>query len=231
MRITEDQLRRIAPRCEDFAKWIKPLNDTLRQFKFEDPGETAAFLAQIVVESASLNRVEENLRYSAQRIMEVWPKKFATIADAQLCASNPTRLACTVYDGRNGNRLAGDGYAYRGRGLLQITGRANYEAIGKEIGADLVNFPDALLEPKFAALSAGAYWKLRVRPGKKFDPESVTKAVTGSAMLGSERKKVYEKALEVLGVGKRTDDHQSREAGVAREAHGQEAATSSASWL
>lgn len=231
MRITEDQLRQLLPRCEDPAGWVKPLNDTLRQFKIEEPKEVAAFLAQIAVESGDLNRTEENLRYSAARVAKVWPSLFKTASDALRYAYNPQMLACKVYAGKNGNgsERTGDGYQYRGRGLLQITGRSNYKAIGDELGYDVVNFPDALLERRFAALSAGAYWKLHVQPGKKLDVKSVTKAVTGSATAIDERKKVYAKALEVLNVS--DGDTGGDQVGAVRASHSQKAAAPASTWL
>lgn len=163
--------------------------------------DAAPFLAQIAVESAQLNRTEENLRYSAARIAQVWPSLFPKgEKEAQLYAWNPTKLANRVYANRNGNgkEETGDGYRFRGRGLLQITGRANYAQIGKTLGLNLLEFPDALLERKFAALSAGAYWFECVANAKNI--EAVTKAITGGKTALDERKAFFKRAQEVLGV-------------------------------
>lgn len=199
--ITERQLRQIAPACEDPAGWVKPLNAMFARFKF-DRSTVQRFLAQALHESSNLNRVEENLRYNAKRILEVWPKRFPKgEKESQLFAYNPVKLANRVYANRNGNgpEECGDGYRYRGRGLLQITGRANYKAVGDLLHIDLLQFPDALLERKFAALSAGAYWTANVKspPGVPHI-ESDTIAITGSKMALAERQKLYGKIMKVM---------------------------------
>jgi putative chitinase len=220
--ITEDQLRRLFPRCEDPAGWVKPLNEAMNKFGIRDREEVASFLSQAGYESDHLNRVEENLRYSAARIAEVWPKQFADAKAAAMFAYNPSKLACRVYAGKNGNgpERTGDGYRYRGRGLFQLTGRANYKQIAKDLGVDLVQFPDALLERKFAALSAAAYWAANVKPGGEFSPAAATKAITGSMIALPERAKLYTKALEILDVGKQRVG--SNKASVARKASSKE---------
>ncbi|WP_220432300.1 carboxypeptidase [Falsirhodobacter xinxiangensis] len=95
--------------------------------------------------------VEENLRYTAERIRQVWPTRFASVAEARPYASNPQGLANRVYGGRMGNTLANDGWTYRGRGHVQITGRDNYVRAGAALGIDLITKPDRALEPDIAA--------------------------------------------------------------------------------
>lgn len=218
--LTEKQLRQILPQCEDPAGWIKPLNAAMQRFGID----AAPFLAQIAVESSSLNRVEENLRYSAARIAQVWPSRFPKgEKEAQLYAWNPTKLANRVYANRNGNgdEASGDGYRFRGRGLLQITGRSNYARIGKALGLDLIQFADALLERKYAALSAGAFWfesvgRAKNPAGDMKNIEAVTKVITGGKTALEERKAFLKRAQEVLG-GERTSgsvgDQKNQKAG------------------
>src|SRR5258706_10657065 len=116
----------------------------------------AAFLAQIVHESGNLQNLEENLRYSAKRLREVWPKRFPDGATAEAYAGNAEKLANRVYAGRlgNGDEASGDGWKYRGRGLIQLTGRSNYAACKAALDLDVVRSTDLLLEPPGPARSA-----------------------------------------------------------------------------
>jgi putative chitinase len=227
--ITEKQIRQIMPRCLEPAVWVKPLSDTFTRFGME-PRQQAALLAQIAVESGEMNRLEENLRYTAARLQQVWPSRFRDAKDAQLCAYNPQRLANRVYCNRmgNGSETSDDGYNYRGRGLLQITGKANYAAIGAEIGVNLIQFPDALMEPKYAALSAGAFWKLRLKDGAAKTETLVddVKVVTGGDSALAKREAYYKKALEVLGV-----DSQDNKGGAVRKKAGKKAAQTAPTWF
>ncbi len=119
------------------------------------------FLAQIGHESGGLTIMEENLNYRAQRIREVWPSRFPTLASAQRCAGNPQLLANTVYGERMGNRgtASGDGWRYRGRGYIQITGRDGYQQVGERTGLDLENKPDLAFAPEHALTVACGFWK------------------------------------------------------------------------
>lgn len=93
----------------------------------------------------------ENLNYRAERIRQVWPSRFPSVAAAQPYAGNPQKLANKVYGGKLGNTEPGDGWKYRGRGYPQTTGRENYTKASKVVGVDLVNDPDRAMEPRIAA--------------------------------------------------------------------------------
>ncbi len=112
-----------------------------------------AFSLAITYHEVGLNLVpiEENLKYSAKRIMEVWPSRFKTLAAAQAVANSPQKLANKVYGGRLGNTGSNDGWLYRGRGYSQITGKENYAKFAKLLGLDLVNNPDLVLDPTVGA--------------------------------------------------------------------------------
>jgi putative chitinase len=232
--ITEKQIKQIMPRCLEPGVWTKPLADTFKKFGLE-PKQQAALLSQIAVESNEMNTLQENLRYNAVRIMQVWPKRFRDAKDAQLCAYNPQRLANRVYCNRmgNGGEASDDGYNYRGRGLLQITGKANYAAIGKELGVDLIQFPDALSEPRYAAMSAGAFWKLRLKDGaaKTDTLTDDVKVVTGGSSALPQREAYHKRALEVLGVGQSADGNQSDQGGAVRKKTSKKAATTAPGWF
>jgi predicted chitinase len=116
-------------------------------------------MANVDHESGGFKAKEENLNYSAKRLQEVFPKYYKTPEDARGDAGNPEAIANKVYGGRMGNTEAGDGYKYRGRGNLQLTGKDQYAEMGKKLGVDLVNNPDLAMDPKYSAQIAVQHWK------------------------------------------------------------------------
>lgn len=121
----------------------------------------AHLMAQISVECAAGTAIEENLSYSASRLMVVWPSRFPTLDAARPFANNPRLLADHVYGGRMGNRAdTDDGWNFRGRGLLDITGADQYSAIGAECDLDLKDNPNLVSDPAHALEVACAYWKM-----------------------------------------------------------------------
>jgi putative chitinase len=170
----------------------------MRKYDINTPERIAAFLGQIGVESAELTRIEENLNYAPGRISAVWPKRFPDAIKAKPYSRNPEKLANAVYANRlgNGDEASRDGYLFRGRGLIQVTGRANYEWLSKLFAIDLINLPDTLLEPKWAALSAGAFWNKHELNDKPFD--EVTRIVSGSLDTLTRRERYRDYALELL---------------------------------
>lgn len=124
-----------------------------------DPKSKAMLMANVDHESGGFKKNEENLNYSAKRLQEVFPKYYKTPEAARADAGNPEAIANKVYGGRMGNTEAGDGYKYRGRGDIQLTGKAQYEEMGKKLGVDLVNNPDLAKDPAISAKIAVAHWK------------------------------------------------------------------------
>ena len=124
-----------------------------------DPKSKAALMANVDHESGGFTSSEENLNYSAKRLQEVFPKYYPDAASARADANNPEAIANRVYGGRMGNTEAGDGFKYRGRGDIQLTGKAQYEAMGKKLGIDLVNNPDLASDPRYSAQIAVQHWK------------------------------------------------------------------------
>lgn len=116
------------------------------------------FLAQLGHESQGLRQATENLSYSAIRLTQVWPSRFPSLEAAQPFARDPEALAERVYGGRLGNSRPGDGYRYRGRGYLQLTGRENYRAVGARAGLPLEAQPELAAEPAHALAVACAVW-------------------------------------------------------------------------
>lgn len=142
----------------------------------------AHFFAQIDHESG-LKPISENLNYSAQRLCQIFPKYFPTATIANMYDRKPILIGNKVYANRmgNGNESSGDGYNFRGRGFIQITGRNNYAALSKDTGIDFLSFPDSLLSEANSMISALWYWG-RINGNKladKDDLKSITKAING----------------------------------------------------
>jgi len=158
------------------------------------------FLAQTAHESGNYSAVSENLNYSAKALLTFWPKKFAGVAEQY--ARIPEKIANRAYCDRmgNGNEASGDGYKYRGRGAIQLTGKDNYTACGKALGLDLVNDPDQVAQNPVAILSAGWFWDTRRlnQWADKGDVLTVTKKINGGTIGLEDRKKHYEHILHVV---------------------------------
>lgn len=180
--------------------WCQPLVDAMAAYQISTPARQAAFLAQVGHESAGLSRVVESLTYRASRIVAVWPRRFPTIAAAQPYANNPAKLADKVYGGRLGNTMAGDGYRFRGRGLLQVTGRANYAATGEALGLDLIGFPELLEVPHFASRSAAWWWKANGLNGLADlgNFEKITRVINGGLNGYEDRLRLWKACQGVL---------------------------------
>lgn len=152
--LTAERLKRFAPKSRaDIVQALVNGQDEIREADITTPLRLQHFLAQIWPETGGLRVLEENLRYSAARLQQVWPKRFPTLASAQPYANDPEALAFKVYNGRLGNVDPDDAWRYRGRGLLQTTGRANYRAAGYE------GDPNALSRPDVALSSALKFWE------------------------------------------------------------------------
>lgn len=124
-----------------------------------DQKSKAMLMANVDHESGGLTKNEENLNYSAKRLQEVFPKYYSTPEAARADANNPEAIANKVYGNRMGNNADGDGYKYRGRGAIQLTGKAQYAAMGKALGIDLENNPELAMDPKYSAQIAVQHWK------------------------------------------------------------------------
>lgn len=174
--------------------WVDPLAAVLPQFNIDDPRRIAAFLGQVLVESAMLTAVEENLWYSKpDRLQLVYGKtRFPTLAVAAQYTGQPQKLANFVYANRGGNGdvASGDGWKYRGRGLIQTTLKNNYRNCELVTGNPYLSNPDLLINPADAALAAAVYWSSNNlnRKADAWDIDGITRAVNGKAMLDKERR-------------------------------------------
>lgn len=173
-----------------------------QHFGIDTPIRMAHFLAQCGHESAGFTRLVENMNYSATGLLQTWPKRFTmdgndkTRAYAMDYHRRPEQIANLVYANRigNGNVASGDGWKYRGRGLIQITGRTNYRRFGSD------SHPELLEQPTEAAVSAGRFWQANGLNdfADSDDLESVTKIVNGAHHGIADRRERLKRAKEVL---------------------------------
>lgn len=182
--------------------WEAPLNTTFERFDISTPLRQAAFIAQCGHECGNFKILSENLNYRAETLMKLWPKRFPTLEIANQYAKNPKKIANMVYANRMGNRdeASGDGYRFRGRGCIQLTGHANYYHAGQALGEDFVMQPDLVATPQYAALSAGFFWntqKLNQYADTK-DLRTMTKKINGGYIGLNDREKHFNQALAVL---------------------------------
>jgi putative chitinase len=142
------------------ATWCLPLRQAMQRFGTTTPRRAAHFLAQIGHESVGLSRTEEDLHYSPSRLIQVFGHRIPS-DQASRYAGNPQALANRVYANRNGNsdEASGDGWRYRGRGPIQLTGRTNYVRVGTQLQLPLEDRPDMVLLPGIGALVAAAWWQ------------------------------------------------------------------------
>lgn len=160
------------------------------------PLREAHFMAQIEHESG-LKPISENLNYSAERLLVVFPKYFISKEDAKRYERKPEKIANRVYANRmgNGNEASGEGWKYRGRGFLQITGKENYHRLSNDTDIDFLHNPDLLLEEANAMISALWFWKIKGL--NKFadadDILTITKRINGGTNGLAHRKELLEK--------------------------------------
>lgn len=172
-----------------FSELVKPESFSTGFDELDD------FLAQILHESGMLERIEENLYYStAERIKMVFgSKRFPTIESAQPYVKSPEKLGNYVYKNRLGNKYDDDGWRYRGGGLIQVTGRGNYEALGYSAN------PEQLRTPYAALKTAIAWWEGNIPDVIMDDVVKVSKRVNGGVNGLEHREQLYNTVREVLG--------------------------------
>jgi len=178
---------------------------TITKFKIDTPLEVAHFLAQCGHESGGFKLIQENLNYGAKGLLGIFKKYFPTEAKALQYERKPEKIANLVYGSRmgNGDEASGDGYKFRGRGYIQLTGKDNYTAFGKAINEDIAANPD-LIATKYPLLSAAWFWSsnsLNALANKGADDASVTaitKRVNGGTIGLPDRIKHFKEYYTLL---------------------------------
>lgn len=197
-----------------FADWLDPLNEAFARYDINTPQRMAAFIGQCAHESGNFKTLQENLNYKAEALMKLFGRSRISEADCMRLGrrddikqkADQDGIANVIYGGdfgrKNlGNTEFGDGAKYKGRGLIQLTGKANYTQAGDSLGVDLINNPEFVSQPKYAALTAGWFWnrgKLNAFADAG-DIEGMTKKINGGLIGLEDRKKHIAHALEVLG--------------------------------
>jgi putative chitinase len=200
MKIDADYLKRSKCCTAQIAEqWVDALNAVFERYAINTEKRIAAFISQCGHESGLFAQTSENLNYSADSLRRVFGKYYPTQADAEAHARKPEKIGARVYGGRMGNgpEETGEGYRFRGRGLIQLTGKDNYRACGSALGFDLLANPDLVAEPELAALSAGWFWD---RNGlnalaDKGDVEGMTKRINGGTNGLDHRRQLYSSAI------------------------------------
>jgi putative chitinase len=183
------------------GKWFEPLEEVFAKYDISTPQRQACFIGQCAHESGNFKTLQENLNYSAEGLMKTWPSRFPTKEIADQYARQPAKIAGKVYNGRLGNTSEEEASNFLGRGLIQLTGKENYANCGTALGIDLVGNPTLLIEPKYAALSAGWFWNKKGLNAlaDASDIETMTKRINGGLIGLDDRKAKIAKALSVLG--------------------------------
>ena len=183
------------------GKWLEPLTETFEKYDISTPQRQACFIGQCAHESGNFKTLQENLNYSAEGLMKTWPSRFPTKEMADQYARQPAKIAGKVYNGRLGNTSEEEASNFLGRGLIQLTGKENYENCGNALGIDLIGNPTFLTEPKYAAMSAGWFWNKKNLNSlaDSSDIETMTKRINGGLIGLDDRKTKIAKALSVLG--------------------------------
>lgn len=205
--ISPEQLKKAVPRCPNPDTWAVALNNAMLVYGIADsPKNMAEFLAQTAHESDGFNRLEEQLSYTAERLCEVWPARFPSVTVSAAYARAPHKLADLVYSNRmgNGDVESGDGWQYRGRGILMITGRANYQRVATLTNDKaLMTCPDRLLVKNTACNAAAAWWQ--ASPELKQlsivdDVVSVSQIINGGAQGLAQRRQLVAAFSDQLSV-------------------------------
>lgn len=183
--------------------FAEPLAAACARFHIDRPARIAGFIAQCRVESAGFTRLEEGLYYrDPVRVMSIFKSNVKSIEQAQRLVRNPEALANVVYANRLGNGApeSGDGWAYRGRGLIQLTGRANYQDAAAALARPYLDTPDLVAAPIDACLTAAWYWhvnKLNILADSA-QWDEVTRAVNRGMLHAEERRQYSEEAARAF---------------------------------
>lgn len=204
MIITSGQLKAILPYNKNSDAWLDPLNDILPNYNIDTVNRVAAFLAECAHESTEFTVLEENLHYTAAELLECFPAYFANTMIAGAYAGQPERIANRIYANRlgNGPETSGDGWNYRGRGLIQLTGKFNYQAFGNTIGYLLEDVTDFLQTNAGAVQSACYFWNSRPMLNTLADTgdiDRISRLVNGGINGLEDRHQRYIRAVKILG--------------------------------
>ena len=203
MRIEKSLLTGLGVTEDRAEKYLSAMNEALAEHGIDTPLRVAHFLSQVLHESGKMKFVEENLNYSADGLSKIFGKYFKTPADTQAYHRKPEKIASRVYGNRMGNgpENTGEGYRYRGRGLIQLTGKNNYRAFSDWIKDDVVADPDRVAN-QYVVHSAVFFWtKNNINAlADQDDVVRVTKRINGGTHGLDDRKAILAKAKTLLNI-------------------------------
>jgi putative chitinase len=201
--LSEKQLSELIPKNPYVDHWHHAMEQCLPDYDINTPRRIAAFVAQCAHESGGFRFLTENLNYRAESLVKTWPRYFNT-SNAGSYARNPQRIANRAYANRmgNGDEASGDGWRFCGRGLIQLTGRSNYQVFADSIETDINDIPDYLATFEGAVQSACWFWETNNlnKWADLGDIVTLTKRINGGTLGLDDRMKHYTHALHVLGV-------------------------------
>jgi putative chitinase len=201
---TEDAVRQLIPKVKNFDEWYNNLLNILPEYDIDTSNRVAAFMAQCGHESGGFTLMQENLNYSAKGLVGTFKKYFPTEAVAKPYERRPEMIANRVYANRmgNGDEASGEGWYFRGRGIVQITGKNNYTKCSQSLFESnvLVENPDLLLETEYAIHSACWFWSAaRLNELADIgDMKTMTKRINGGYIGLEDRINHYNHAIEIL---------------------------------
>jgi len=201
---TQDQLQKILPKAKNISDWYSAMIDALPQYEINTVERVSAFIAQCAHESGGFTLLQENLNYGAKGLTGTFHKYFPTEADAKPYERQPEKIANRVYANRmgNGDEHSGEGWKYRGRGLIQLTGKDNYKRFSHAAFDDdtILDNPDLLMEPYYALHSACWFWndKMLNDYADTQDLVTMTKKINGGTIGLDDRIHHYNHVVEVL---------------------------------
>jgi putative chitinase len=201
---TEDAVHHLIPKVKNFEEWYTNLGDILPEYDIDTPKRVAAFMAQCGHESGGFTLMQENLNYSAKGLRGTFGKYFPNDEVAKLYERRPEMIANRVYANRmgNGDEASGEGWYFRGRGIIQITGKNNYTKCSQSLFESnvLVENPDLLLESEYAIHSACWFWSAaRLNELSDIgDIKTMTKRINGGFIGLEDRINHYNHAIEIL---------------------------------
>lgn len=214
-RFTQQQIARCLPRNPNPALWYQAMVEVLPAYNINTLERVAGFISQCAYESADFTRLEENLNYSAAGLEKIFSKYFSRAGVSAVgYARNPQRIANRVYANRmgNGDEASGDGWRYRGRGIIQLTGFNNYSAFARSIDVKVDEAIRYVTTPQGAIESACWFWQTRnINPAADVrDVERMTRLVNGGTHGLEGRRELFNNAMRILGTTAQTNTSESQ---------------------
>lgn len=199
---TADHLRQMIGNNPKLTNWYEALCSICPKYGINTKKRLAAFISQCAHESGDFKFLSENFNYGAEGLMKTWPNRFPTLDIARSYQRNPQKIANAVYANRmgNGDAASGDGWRYIGRGLIQLTGKQNYQRFASSVKMEIEQVPEYLGTFKGAVESACFFWSMNSLnvEADAGDIKMMTKKINGGFHGLDDRTQRYNKAIKIL---------------------------------